>query len=31
MVAIDMGADGYLVKPFESEEFLRLVASFVKD
>jgi CheY-like chemotaxis protein len=31
IAAMSMGADGYLVKPFESEELLRLVASFVKD
>jgi CheY-like chemotaxis protein len=31
LAAMGMGADGYLGKPFESEELLNLVASFVKD
>jgi CheY-like chemotaxis protein len=29
--AMDMGADGYLKKPFESDDLINLIKSFVKD
>ncbi|MBI1767187.1 MAG: response regulator [Bacteroidetes bacterium] len=29
--AMDMGADGYLKKPFEIEDLLKIVRSFIKD
>ena len=31
LVAMDMGADGYLKKPFESEDLVNLVRSHIKD
>lgn len=29
--AMEMGADGYLKKPFESEDLINLIRSFIKD